>query len=121
METTDDEVLPISLFVDAVPYSHVDSCIGFWVVNEITKCRHLVVALRKHLVCGCGCRGWCTFWAVFRALAWSFAALAAGRHPSVRHDGSPWHDEDVKLRRMSGTKMQVKAAVLYIKGDWAEY
>ena len=29
-------VLPISVFIDAAPYSYTDSVIGFWVRNEIS-------------------------------------------------------------------------------------
>ena len=61
VEGASEPILPLSLFIDGVPYSQNDSVIGFWVQNEITKDRYLVAALRKHLACGCGCRGWCSF------------------------------------------------------------
>ena len=58
VKSSESLVLPISLFIDAVPYSQSDSCVGFGVVNKISKARHLVAVLRKHRLCGCGCRGW---------------------------------------------------------------
>jgi hypothetical protein len=50
-------VQPVSLYIDGVPYSLTDSVIGFWFVNEVTGRRYLIAALRKKLVCTCGCRG----------------------------------------------------------------
>ncbi len=44
-------VVPISLFVDGVPYSNSDSIIGWWAINEISGERHLLVPLRKQIVC----------------------------------------------------------------------
>ena len=58
--TEQDPVLPLSLFVDGVPYSHTDSVTGFWLVDVITCARFLWCVLCKKLVCVCGCRGWCT-------------------------------------------------------------
>jgi hypothetical protein len=57
--------VPIALFIDAVPYSNVDSLIGFWIVNLLSWRRHFIVGIRKSMLCRCGCKGWCTFWAVF--------------------------------------------------------
>ena len=68
----EDPVLPFSLFVDGVPYSQLDSVVGFWLVNMITGGRTLLAALRKRRACGCGCRGWCSFYQIFSLLKWSF-------------------------------------------------
>ena len=121
MAAHDDPVLPLSLFIDGVPYSNVDSIVGFWVVNEITQERHLVAAMRKFLTCGCGCRGWCTYYNIFMNIEWSFRALARRTYPSARHDGSPWNSSDSKRSRLENTAMKCKASILFIKGDWAEY
>ena len=51
-------VVPIALFVDGVPYSHVDSIIGFWIINMLTGRRHLVAAVRKAILSCCGCSSW---------------------------------------------------------------
>ena len=42
-----EHVLPVGVFVDGVPYSHVDGCIGWWIVNLITGARLLFATLRK--------------------------------------------------------------------------
>lgn len=114
-------VYPVSLFVDGVPYSHIDSVVGFWLVDEVTGKRHLLSALRKKLMCVCGCRGWCTFFGLFSWLAWSVAAMAEGTFPSTRHDHKAWRATDASRERRSGSPMQCRFCVLYIKGDWAEY
>jgi len=113
--------LPISIFVDAVPYSQVDSVIGFWVLNEISSERRLLVSLRKQICCICGCRGWCSFRPVWSFLHWSLAALAKGVYPERRHDGSPFLETDTARRSRAGKRMSCKALLLYLKGDWAEY
>ena len=117
----DSPVLPISLFVDGVAYSHVDTVIGYWVTNEVTQRRHLLCALRKKLLCQCGCRGWCTHFAVFSALHWGLAALAAGIFPASRHFGAEWVAGDEKRAARAGSGLTAKAACIMIKGDWSEY
>ena len=117
----DEDILPVSLFVDGVPYSKVDSLVGFWLCNEITGQRVLLAALRKNLQCSCGCRGWCSYWAIFDFLAWSFKAMAAGAFPSARHDCSDFLSSEQRRANLAGTPLVRKCCLLYIKGDWAEY
>ena len=81
-------VVPIALYVDAVPYTLTDSVIGVWVEEWVTGRRHLVAALRKKRCCRCGRRGWCSLFPLFRMLAYSFRALATKQYPTSRHDGS---------------------------------
>jgi hypothetical protein len=96
----DDEfVAPLALHADAVPYSQTDSVLGIWRVNLVTQRRYLAVALRKRICCKCGCKGWCTFHAVFEWLPWSVRALAAGRYPLQRHDGEAWRPSGIERGR----------------------
>ena len=71
-------------------------------------------------MCKCGCRAWCTFFEVFRFLAWSLKALEEGLYPLHRHDGKVWGPGDEDRSRFSGQRM-MKGALLNIKGDWSEY
>ena len=116
-------VCPVAIFIDAVPYSHTDSIIGWWVINLVTGRRHLFCTLRKKSCCKCGCRGWCTFHVVFAFLRWSLEAAAKKRHPAIRQDGQPWTDADVRVGRgtAADTEMSCAYCVMYVKGDWAEY
>ena len=114
-------VWPFSLYVDAVPYSHTDSVIGWWMVNEVTASRYLFCTLRKKLFCKCGCRGWCTLYTIFRLIRWSVDAMASATWPSLRHDGSPWLPRDSARAGVAGQPLKARCALLFVKGDWAEY
>lgn len=115
------QAMPLALYADGVPYSHVDSAVGFWICNVLSGSRHLLLVLRKRLACHCGCKGWCSFSMIFRWLAWSIAALAAGVWPQKRHDGTDWRPEDEKRRENAGQRFKSPCCLLYIKGDWSEY
>lgn len=114
-------VHPVSIFVDGVPYSLGDAVIGVWLVCELSGARFLVAALRKHLMCVCGCRGWCTLYGLFAFLRWCIEAMARGTYPTVRHDGGKWTSGDPERKAKAGQAMVRKAAVVFLKGDWAEY
>jgi hypothetical protein len=108
---------PITLFLDAVPYSDVDSVVGFWLVCMITGVRKLFCVLRKKILCVCGCRGWCSNRCVFAFLRWSLEALAIGEFPKCRHDFSSWLPSDASRRDKAGTPLSDRACLVYIKGD----
>ena len=72
---TNDFVIPVAMFCDGVPYTKTDSVIGWWCCNLLTGRRHLITLLRKRNQCRCGCRGWCSFYAIFTYLLWQFQAL----------------------------------------------
>ena len=76
--------------------------------------------VRKRLICKCGCRGTHTWDAVSEALVWSFRCLASKKHPGSRHDNKPWHHKDLGRSRMAGLPGGIRAAVVQLKGDWAE-
>ena len=114
--------LPLALFLDGVPYSHTDGVLGVWLLNIVSGKRHLVVVLRKRIICKCGCRGWCSYDALFRMLHWMFDCMATAKFPTQRHDGCPWRAEDIERATLAGHDMlPMPAVLLYIKGDWAEY
>ena len=56
---------------------------------------------------------------VFQFVKWTLAALAAGVYPELRHDYSPFGDDDRRVA-LAGTKMRSPAALVQIKADWAE-
>ena len=61
---SDRDVFPFALFVDGLPYSLVDSYIESWLQCLLSGRRFLLAVLRKSIVCRCGCRSCCTYWAV---------------------------------------------------------
>jgi hypothetical protein len=114
-------VSPLAIYMDAVPYSQVDSVLGVWLVNMITGSRHIMCLVRKKIVCTCGCKGYCTFAPVLLWLKWVIDAMANGVFPLKRHDGSDFDASSDQYRiGLAGTRMRFKAAVVHLKGDWAE-
>jgi hypothetical protein len=59
-----------------------------------------------------------TYDSIFEVLAWSFEALASGRMPSTRHDGSHWSSSDAWRRRLSDKAIGVKGVLAEIRADW---
>jgi hypothetical protein len=114
-------VLPIALYLDAVPYTLTDSVLGIWIINMLTGARHLFCVIRKRFVCRCGCRGWCTFFGLLQYIHWCIAALAAGVFPQRRHDGSEFGVADEAHAALAGLAMVKKCALLHLQGDWAEF
>ena len=112
--------MPIALYLDGVPYSHVDSVIGFWMVDLLTARRFLIAVLRKKLVCKCGCKGWCTYQPIFRSIAWSLRSISKGYLPEVDDLGREFREGSTRWI-MRGRPMTRRGACLYIKGDWSEY
>jgi len=120
--TLDNPVFPMSIFVDGVAYSDVDTVVGFWVVNEVNGQRRPFGLLRKKCVCSCGCRGWCNFREFFSLLLWSQLAMARGEQPSNRHDDADWCSIwDSDRAANAGKPMLFRYCLLYFKGDWSEY
>ena len=115
-----EDVLPLAIYSDGLPYSQTDSVVGVWIINMISSRRHLVALVRKRLTCKCGCRGQCTWDAVNETLAWSLRSLASNTFPGARADGKIWHNRDENRQLRAGSTGQIRAAIVQIKGDWAE-
>jgi len=118
----DTIVYPIAVYMDGVHIKRRDNCLGFWVYNMLTHTRHLLAAIRKCTFCMCGCKGWCTLFSIFQALYWSLDRLSAGEWPLCRHDGSAFISPEDDMRiALAGAQFGFRCAVVYVKGDWAEY
>ena len=116
-------VIPFGLFVDGAAYSLTDSTIGIWMINLITRRRHLIGSVRSSLLCACGCRGYCSLFSVFYFLACQFQLLADAVHALARHDGKPWSALD-RLRSVAthaGQAMTYAVCLVFLQCDWAEY
>ncbi len=119
--------LALALYTDGVRYtsplnSNTDSTTGIWLVNVLTKKRHLVCDLRGTRMCACGCRGWCTMFVALRFVAWCLESLASGQRPDVRYDGqTPPPDHPIWIRREKhGHNLKFRGAVCWLKGDWMD-
>ena len=117
-----EDVFPVALYMDAMPYSLTDSVVGIWLVNLLSGQRHTMCIVRKRIVCQCGCRGWCTYYTVCVFVEWCERCLADGVFPSTRHDGAPFlPDSDSERAQLAGTRVKKRAACIQIRGDWAEF
>ena len=114
-------VHPISIYLDGVGFSRLDSCLGLWAYFTLTKKRHLLVVLRKSEVCSCGCRGWCSLFPMWQMVAWSLEHLLEGVHPSVRHDGTPFGPHDGQRADRAGSDLGFRAVCILLKCDLAEF
>ena len=83
-----ERVVPLALYCDGVAFLKRDSVLGFWLTNLVTDRRHLVLVLRKRLMCRCGCLGWCSIWAALNFIAWTIEVLRSGVPP---HPGTTAH------------------------------
>jgi hypothetical protein len=114
-------VLPLCLYMDAVPYSQTDSVLGVWMECLASSQRWLCAMFRKRHVCKCGCKGWCSYHPLFAMLDWSKQAVSRGLWPTNRHDGAGWKPSDQSRSTRSSDRMPCRGAIIFIKGDWAEY
>ena len=89
--------LLVSIYMDGVSYSNVDTCVGVWLQNSVTNQRHLLTLVRKSICCLCHCRGWCTWHPLLSALRWDLLALVRGVSPGCRHDGTCFGANDYEL------------------------
>ena len=117
----DPNTFPIAIYIDGVAFAKRDSLLGFWCYNLASGRRQLLVVLRKSALCKCGCLGHCSLHVVFGVLHWSFLHLARGSYPTRRHDGAPFGERDALRRVLAAKLMQLKGAVVQIKGDLVEH
>ena len=112
-------VLPLSLYIDGVKVGKSNqSVLGVSIQDLLTGRRFLVAALRKTLLCGCGCKGWCTLSGLFRFLEWSLLALKNGCFPEKGHDGKSLTGERA---HWGGHGFGFLAAIVQSRADWAEW
>ena len=114
-----DVVLPCALYLDGVPMTRTDGVLGFTFYDLVSQKRHLCAVIRKAEMCTCGCRGWCSLWPIWNALAWSLKALSDGVYPHSDPLGRPWPAGSPRAAK-AGTRLPCPAIVVQIKGDWVE-
>ena len=113
-------VTPLALYIDGVGFTRRESIVGIYVINMITGVRHLCCSIKKHDICMCGCRGWCSYYVIFLWLEYCFAVLSDGVHATSRYDKTDFRPEEGRLRSLSGTPCK-KAAVVWVKADLMEF
>lgn len=114
-------VLPCVLYLDGAPFSKRDGQLAILVYNLVSLKRHCVAMFRRSNLCKCGCRGWCSMFPVFEFIRHSFEALAEGRYPEAKCDGSDWGPGEERRRASANTQVAAPCCLLQIRGDWAEF
>ena len=109
----------IGLWGDSAPFAKRQSLflLLFTVISGVHRERFWVTALTNKCLCQCGCFGRCTFDLIFKVVAWSFRALAAGRYPMVDHEGNEFPQGSHRAS-LAGKALKVRAACLAKYGDW---
>ena len=113
--------LPLSVYIDAAPYSLTDSCVAVWLEELATGRRFVVAILRKRRVCKCGCRGWCSYWVLMDWLRTCFVALGEAKWPMQRHDGKKWGPQDRLRAEKAGSELSTRGVLVQLRGDWQEF
>ena len=113
-------VIGFALYVDGISFTSHDSILGIFIHILASGVRHLIVALRTSEMCGCGCRGWCSMFAIWHMIGWSIECLARGIHPTAREGGCDWRQCDSDMEAFSGQPLGFKAVCVFIKNDLKE-
>lgn len=117
-----DVILPLVIYFDGVLFNKRSSLFAVTLYVVTTGRRHLLALLRKEELCHCGCAGWCSLWVLFETLRWSLQHCAEKRWPLQRDDSRPWHAvHDSERAQRAGNLLSVRACLLFIKADWAEF
>ena len=121
VNSSDEPVVPLLLYVDGVPFLKRDSVIGFYIHVLLTGRRYLMSILRKSYMCKCGCRGWCSLVQIWAMLRWSLESCRLGFWPDVKYNGDSFTEADGDHFKNKGKRLSAKSALIHIKGDWAEF
>ena len=123
VDVSDDSNGPwvtLGIWGDGADSTNNDSLqlLSFTVLCGLVRQRFWVTAFNKSKICQCGCKGKCTFAFVFGLVAWSAAALLAGRYPDKDHTGKAFPKSSWR-GKITGKPLGVKAAIIAKYGGWA--
>ena len=113
---------PIALWGDSAPHTKRDSLflLTWTFLNGKDRRRYWITCFQKSKLCACGCKGRCTFDAIWDVIAWSMRSCLAKRWPAVDHTGVPFASPT--WRATKGNKaLRIGAACLAKTGDWQWY
>ena len=118
-------VIPLGMCLDGVAFGHDnrDGVLGIWLINLITRRRHLLLPLRKCMRCNCGCKGWCSLYYAWSFVSWNLCILRSGIYPSKRFGERSWVDGTTagdRCEALAGTAIGFLATVVILKADWSD-
>ena len=106
------------IYMDAAKYSNNDSFEGIFYNDIQAGYRCLVVVVRKSELCNCGCRGWCTLFAMQQVIAADLNNGARGRWSDVDSFGRPYQGPGMEHRQSRLRQMGFCLATIEVRGDW---
>ena len=115
------DVIVIGLHGDGVPISKTDtSTIFSWNVAMPGAERIPFTAVSKRSLCGCGCRGGCTFAGITEVFVWSMLQLLVGRYPSRDHNEEDFRGSAGSSYRskLAGQDLKCHALLREVRGAW---
>ena len=116
-------LIAIGLHGDGVAHKRKDTVEAFtWNFPTLPRQeRYLFGSVEKHYLCGCGCKGRCTYEGILSVFAWCMRSLFLGQWPNARHDKSKWLRSDKKRSAQAKEKFGFWANLTQVRGDWMFY
>ena len=115
-----ENLVPLSLWLDGVPCNWDRSqsleCIAMSLPGQVGKFGNLrlpLCVINKRF-----CIKRTTIDAILNVLCYSFRCLLMGKHPTRRHDGTPFTSADAKRSQAAGLPLSARGCVAEVKGDW---
>ena len=108
----------LALWGDSAPMAHRNSLylLTFKLLSGKERRRYWIFGCTKRDICQCGCKGRCTFQALWQIVAWSFKALAVGKWPLTDHAGNE-SPEGSWRAKLAGRPLRFRATCLAKCGD----
>ena len=112
-------IRPGSLYWDGVRYTKNDNFEGVFYQDLLSGHRTLIVVLRSTDFCQCGCKGWCTWFAIHHVIASDLKNGAAGLFMVTRHEGKPFNTTTDRLRASRvGRSLGFLQPMSELRADW---
>ena len=116
-----EPVWPLALYIDGIQLQDREGVIAVFIYCVITGVRHLLGLFKKHELCRCGCRGFCSLAPLWAMAHWSLVCCARNEWPANRHDELLWDVFDNVRRAMAGSALGLFAALIFVKSDMGEW
>jgi hypothetical protein len=110
----------LGIFLDGAGCTKQETFEGLFIQALDTGKRFLIAIFRKAELCDCGCRGFCTFWAIHDAILSDLASAASGKWGALNHLQLEF-PEGTKRRARAGMSMGLVLAVCEIRADMPGY
>ena len=110
----------VGFFMDDVGFTKNESFHAFYLNDVSTGQLWLIAIVRKAEFCDCGCRGFCTYWAIHDAILSDLEAGAVAIWPRAEYDSSAFPLGSFRANR-AGKPMPVAIAVTQLRADLPGY